>query len=454
VKPRKVEAKVEPYTFSAAFARIVAFYATTSTRFWSMVAAELMPAGMPDAPTRLIVETVRAHSLATGFSPGSVTLVVQLIRRQVNEGAVEYALAQEAYDALEDVEDLPAKPDVDAVLAVVIPELRSRLRQQVAYQAAEDYAKNRTDFADTIALIQRVRSVGVLAHDVGYSLGAASIEQVLQAVSALDYMSTGNVDLDMLIGGGLRRGCLGAFVGGTGAGKSMSIYHMVVQACAIGSFGCIATLELGCADVVARCVANATGISTHTVVASPKDAARVYADLGMGPLFVKDFPPRVTAFEEIAVWVDRCEQRVGRKLDVLGTDYGDKLTVAKGTRVKDQYEAQGVVWDAMRQYAHDRAMFHVSASQAKTRDRSDRKRLLNEDDLADSKNKSRSLDSLFGVNTSEDFSSCVWNVIKNRHGGGAGTSTAPLPTDFAHGRVVVLNDFRAPSSTAGAAEDW
>lgn len=433
------------YALTEDYERAVAYYCAASPSFFGRVGHAIDPARIGQPTAKLAIEAARAIYLERGRGPDSLRSVVQRIRRWVEDGRVRFddlLLVNDLFDA---VEDDAKRPDEGGVLAELVPVLRRVMQQEAAISATEDYAKG-SDFKRTVSIVEKARRLGEVDESIGIQLGEGSAAEI-DAIRKLDKLPLGIPELDLRLRGGLRRGCFGLLLGGTGDGKSMGLGHIAATGLRRGLFVAYATLEVIPADVFARIEANLTGIPIDVILEDPAEAERrCAAMMGGGILRVHEFTPLVTTFPDIVAWVDEIERVHGRPVDLLCTDYGDKVGAppTKGRTEDGGYRTGLVVFEGMRNWANQKRRWHWSASQA-TR-RKDRRKLLDVDDTADSMHKVRVADLVISLNLDGDRQ-MTFRSAKARHGG-AGANVGPMPTDFELGRIcpIVDND----PSTFGA----
>jgi hypothetical protein len=127
---------------------------------------------------------------------------------------------------------------------------------------------------------------------------------------------------------------------------------------------------------------------------------------------------------------------MGRTLDMLIVDYGDKLVSAhKNKDDKNSYTSARDVFEGLRVYAVEKKLFCWTASQANRQ--KDRKKTLDLNDTADSMHKVRVADLVITINLRNEATEIVFYVAKNRTGKSRGEA-GPLPVDFATGRIAPI----------------
>lgn len=426
----------EKYPFQPAFEVAIAYHAATNPGFMGRAGHALDPERMTTPLPKLLVQVATSIFREQGRGPSSATLALQRLRRWMDDGRVTYEDLCGASDLVDAVELDAKRLDETDVLSELVPILRRSMQQEAAIAAADDYANER-DFDKTIGLAEKARRLGDVDESIGTRLGEGSAE-LIRELNTYERLPIGVPEVDLRIRGGLRRGCFGIFLGGTGDGKSMALTHVAARAVRDGLFVAYATLEVIPPDVFARLLGNITGIPIDTIIADPTEAERQFAALpGLGVLRVHEFAPLVTTFGDVAAWVDAIEKREAREVDLLVTDYGDKLGGGgKGKRASSDsdssYKTGLTVFEAMRRWTNERKKWHWTASQA-TR-RKDKRKLLDVDDTADSMHKARVGELIISLNIDADRQ-ITFRGAKNRHGA-AGFNVGPIPTDFECGRIA------------------
>lgn len=429
---------VDKYPLQPAFERVVAYYAATSIRFMSMVGHAVDPEGLSLPAARYLVENARAVFHERGTAASAV-ITLQRMRRLVGEGKLRHEDLVDAADLIDVEEVNPKRPDEDEVAAELVPVLRRRIQEAAALAAQDDYA-NDSDFGATTKLVEAACRLGNVDESTGVKLGDGSSD-LIRDLARAERLPIGVPEVDLRIRGGLRKGTFGIFLGGTGDGKSMALGHVAASTYRMGLFVAYATLEVIPADVLARVMANLAGIPIDAVIEDPGPAdARIRALAGDGLFRVHEFEPIVTTFADVAAWVKKIEDREGREVDLLVTDYGDKLgdRLPKGKRGSDSdssYRMGLAVYESMRTWTKREQKWHWTASQA-TR-RKDKRKLLTVDDTADSMHKARVGELIISLNVDAERQ-ITFHGAKNRQGV-AGFNIGPMPTDFEFGRLTTVN---------------
>lgn len=432
----------DPYYLDPSFERAVATMCASRPAFWGRIGYALDPDCLGLEPAKRILRACRQIALETHRGPESPMLVLQHMRRWADEGKPDGTLVKirEVALLIDDAMEVGLVSD-DAAVATLKPILSRRIKDEATLLAIDERGKD-GDFAKVVKLIDKANRLGDVDTNVGIRLGSASVAEIERRRS-LDRLPSGIWELDNLIDLGMRRGCLGVFVGGPGDGKSMALSHAAAHSIRSGPgfpnlFVVYATLELPPADVLARVKANLTGVPINAILEEPSRVVPLLNSMQLAPLIVQAFTPQVTTMQDIEQWVEKCENEVGRRVDVIVTDYGDKLAVPKASS-KDERESgyqQGrVVFERMRLFALETGRWHWTASQATRRDKGKAKSVhqsMDLNDMADSLHKARVADLVVTINTLEN--GIKWFVAKNRFGVGK-VGTNPTPADFECGRV-------------------
>jgi RecA/RadA recombinase len=440
-------ASKQPYNLDPTFERAVVVLACCRPRFYGRGVHKLEPELLGNEAHKLMLATVRAMVAENGNGPDSAVLVLQRLRRQMNEGKVSYEQVLEIGDVIDAAVDA-GLPDEVAALTELAPVLKRRIQHAALLQATHEWA-NRGDFSSVVQLIDEADRVGIAEEaTTGPQLGLGAFDAI-DKLRFLERLTTGIPELDSKIDGGLHRGGLGVVVGGTGSGKSMMLAHIACQAWLLGLHVVYATLELPEPLVLARMIANVTGIPINSISGgSQEEAKRRLTEMhqrgGLGHCNVKEFTPHATTIEDLFAWEDHCEQKVGRAVDLQVVDYADKLVAKASGRNKgdhaSDYVAMRVVYEGLRVRAVDKSRFAWTASATRRNKTSDGKTgtaRRDVDDVADSMHKVRVPDLVVTLNPNDEDRSMEYFVAKHRIGEGRQVA-GPVPTDWECGRMCPL----------------
>ena len=178
-------------------------------------------------------------------------------------------------------------------------------------------------------------------------------------------ISTGWPSLDRRLFGGMNRGELNIFAGGSGAGKSLFLANLGVNWCLQGLNVLYLTLELSEDLVCMRVDAMTTGIGTKEIFKEIDDLEMKVRIIGKkaGALQVKYMPSGKTA-NDIRAYMKEFEIKTGRKIDVLLVDYLD-LLMPQSRKISpaDLFIKDKYVSEELRNLAVEKQCILVTAAQ-------------------------------------------------------------------------------------------
>lgn len=425
----------DPYWLDPGFERAVITMCCSKPRFWGRIGHALDPDALALEPSKLAYRACAQVARDNGKGPEGTLIVLQRLRRWMDDGKAKIEDINAVSDLFDAAEDA-GLPSEETTVAELKPILSKRIKSEAVRVVMDEYAKD-GDFARSTALMAKANRLGDTNTSVGTKLGAGSYAEI-EKLKHLERLPLGIMELDQALDGGLRRGGLGVLVGASGDGKSMGLSHVGANSMKAGLFVLYATLEVIPADVLARVKANLTGVPINAILDNPEIVRAQLMGMALGPFIVQEFTPQATTMEDVEAWVASAEEQEGRKVDLLITDYGDKLIAPKssGRDGENGYTQGRVVFERMRVYANEGhvggRIWHWTAAQG-TRQKDKRKRLdLN--DVADSMHKIRVADLVVTLNAQDD-DQMGFNVAKHRHGRSK-MYVGPLPTDFVCGRIA------------------
>ena len=166
--------------------------------------------------------------------------------------------------------------------------------------------------------------------DFGYDY-IADFEKRFE-IKARDPVSTGWDEIDNLCRGGIGNGELGVVIAPTGAGKSMVLVHLGVQALMQGKTVVHYTLELQDTSIGIRYDSCITGVSLSEMH-SFKEMIYEKVQEVPGRLIIKEYPTKSASTQTLKNHVEKLKQR-DIKVDMILVDYGDLLKPVIVTREK------------------------------------------------------------------------------------------------------------------------
>ena len=204
-----------------------------------------------------------------------------------------------------------------------------------------------------------------LAKDLGTDYFEDPRARLMRIKDKNGQISTGWPSLDRRLFGGMNRGELNIFAGGSGAGKSLFLANLGVNWALQGLNVLYLTLELSEELVSMRIDAMLTGIATKEIFKDLDDVEMKVKIIGKksGAMQIKYMPSGKTC-NDIRAYLKEFEIKTGRKIDILLVDYLDllmpvgKKISAENLFVKDKY-----VSEELRNLAMEKQVILVTAAQ-------------------------------------------------------------------------------------------
>jgi archaellum biogenesis ATPase FlaH len=220
------------------------------------------------------------------------------------------------------------------------------------------------DYGAVEALVKEAVQIG-LARDMGTDYFGDPRARLMGLKDKNGQVTTGWSTLDRKLFGGMNRGELNIFAGGSGAGKSLFLANLGVNWALAGLNVVYLTLELSEALVSMRIDSMLTGITTKDIFKNIDDVEMKVKMIGRksGMLQVKYMPSGKTA-NDIRAYLKEYEIKCGKKVDALLVDYLDllmptgKKISAENLFIKDKY-----VSEELRNLAMEKQCVFVTAAQ-------------------------------------------------------------------------------------------
>jgi len=232
-------------------------------------------------------------------------------------------------------------------------------------------------------------------------------------VKARNPVSMGWSELDVISGRGLGQGELGVVIAPTGAGKSMVLVHLGVQALLQGRDVIHYTLELSDTTIASRYDSCITGVPLKDLF-SFKELIFDKIENVPGNLIIKEYPTKSASTRTIANHLDKLVNR-GVKPGLIIIDYGDLLRPVT-TRKEKRMELESI-------YEEMRGIAQINECPIWTASQTNRSGLNAEvitmESISEAFNKCFVADFIFTVSrTMEDKNSNTGRiyVAKNRNG--------------------------------------
>ena len=178
-------------------------------------------------------------------------------------------------------------------------------------------------------------------------------------------VSTGWKGIDQRLFGGLNRGEMTIFAGGSGAGKSLFLQNFGVNWALAGLNVVYISLELSEQLISMRLDAMVSGYSTREVMKNMDDVdlkVRMKGK-GAGKFRVKQMPNGVNC-NDLRVFLREYEISIGEKVDCLLVDYLDlMMPISNKVSGSDLFIKDKYVSEELRNLAMERDLLFVTASQ-------------------------------------------------------------------------------------------
>jgi KaiC/GvpD/RAD55 family RecA-like ATPase len=220
------------------------------------------------------------------------------------------------------------------------------------------------EFSPVEKLIKDAVQIG-LVKDIGTDYFKNPRERLMAIKAGNGQVSTGWPALDRALFGGMNRGELNIFAGGSGSGKSLFMQNISVNWFTAGLNGIYLTLELSeglCSMRIDSMVAN---VSTKEIFKNLDDVELKVAMAGKksGAFQVKYMPAQSTV-NDIRSYIKEFQVQTGTKVDFLMVDYLDLLMpVTAKVSPNDLFVKDKYVSEELRNLAKELNVLFITASQ-------------------------------------------------------------------------------------------
>ncbi len=204
-----------------------------------------------------------------------------------------------------------------------------------------------------------------LQRDMGTDYFADPQERLNKYFNQGGQVSTGWPQLDRLMYGGMSRGELNIFAGGSGSGKSLVMMNIALNWLAQGLSGVYVTLELSEELTSLRTDAMLTSMSTKDIRKNMEDTALRVKMNGkkMGQYRVKALPAQSNV-NAIRAYIKEVQIQTGIKIDFVMIDYLDLvMPVSVKVNPNDQFIKDNYVSEELRNLAKELGILMITASQ-------------------------------------------------------------------------------------------
>lgn len=220
------------------------------------------------------------------------------------------------------------------------------------------------DYDGAAITIKEAQDVG-LVKDLGTDYAGDPALRLKEFLEQKPLIPTGWRDLDYRLYGGLNRGEMTIFCGGSGAGKSVFLQNLALTWFQQGMNVAYISMELDERLVGMRIDAMATGMSTGEVKGNVDKVASIIKQQSEkgGTLRIKQLPCNVST-NDIKTFLREYEIQSELTVDAVLIDYLDLLMpVSKKINGSDLYIKDKFVAEEIRNLAVDRGILCVTASQ-------------------------------------------------------------------------------------------
>ena len=263
--------------------------------------------------------------------------------------------------------DLKKPEDVkDGHMDWLMDEFENFTRHKALERAIIDSADllEKHDYGAVEVMVKEAVQIG-LAKDMGTDYFEDPRARLMKIKDKNGQISTGWPGMDRKLFGGMNRGELNIFAGGSGAGKSLFLANLGVNWALQGLNVVYLTLELSEELVSMRIDAMLTGIPTKEIFKDLDDVEMKVKIIGKkaGALQVKYMPSGKTA-NDLRAYMKEYEIKTSRKIDVLLVDYLDLLMpVSKKISPADLFIKDKYVSEELRNLAVEKNCICVTAAQ-------------------------------------------------------------------------------------------
>lgn len=435
----KKQTEAKPYGLHPMFETIVAELSSSRPSFWGRVGHEIDPERISNKTAALFLRACKAIA-SDGHPPSTPILVLQRINSWHEQGKVDRKQLRAAQRLCEAALEDASAFNEEEIIAELAPKLRHDLEKKALEMGMDAFGKH-GDQEQTSKLLARAKRIGLSNVSTGTRVTAAGVPQ-MAARTSMERISTGIDELDLEIGGGVKRGTMTIVTGSTGVGKSFFLDHFVANAISSKEPSAIATLELNEDDHYSRIVGNLTDLPYMDVVTYEEVTELANSrmmDLEQDGMLafcsLKYFTPGAATVADIEEWLKAEEMMSGIRFTVLGVDYASLLAAAKP---KARHEELGDIAKDLRAMAVRRNLWLVSPNQANAEGMDPKKtKTLQNHHSADSKAIPKNADLHITMNPRDDDTAILYHVAKHRHGKQHGDA-GPIPHDFDRGRLCHL----------------
>lgn len=429
----------------------MAYAMVTNPRFFELIGHAIEYDRLATHDAQMLVWAAHEINRANGQPCASTVAAVQQLRLRVNDGKLTMEELEICTALLDAVEDAGGITDLPGLIATVTPAVKKIGFNDAVEQTIQSLGQGDSDATEAAERFDKLAALGKARVSMGTPMLFTREAVMAAAISTIrDPMPLGIDELDIALGGGIERASLCCFLGNPGDGKSLILCHIAAEAIWGGHSVAYVTAELSEEAIQQRIYANLFGLTAHEMSDDPDEVVRRHGLLAgvlpnsVGSLRTFYATPKMGTVGGIKSWLDALDRDFGEHPLVLIVDYADKLAAKSGGEPKSSYIEQGAVYEQLRQLVIDRDGWGFTASQ--TTGRQGRKKKLDIEDIADSMEKARIVDTLVAIVRSEEDTQngTVRFRMPKRRNNVAHGEVGPLTMDPERGRMVVLSRPHTP----------
>jgi KaiC/GvpD/RAD55 family RecA-like ATPase len=220
------------------------------------------------------------------------------------------------------------------------------------------------DFSPVEKLIKDAVQIS-LQKDMGTDYFADPAHRINKYFNSGGQVSTGWPQMDRILYGGMSRGELNIFAGGSGSGKSLVMMNLALNWLQVGLSGVYITLELSEELTSLRTDAMLTSMGTKDIRKDIDNTALKVALIGKksGKYRVKGLPAQSNV-NDIRAYLKEVQIQTGIKIDFVMVDYLDLvMPVSVKVNPNDQFIKDKYVAEELRNLSKELGVLLVTASQ-------------------------------------------------------------------------------------------
>ena len=220
------------------------------------------------------------------------------------------------------------------------------------------------DFSPVEKLIKDAVQIS-LQKDMGTDYFADPAHRINKYFNSGGQVSTGWPQMDRILYGGMSRGDLNIFAGGSGSGKSLVMMNLALNWLQVGLSGVYITLELSEELTSLRTDAMLTSMGTKDIRKDIDSTALKVALIGKksGKYRVKGLPAQSNV-NDIRAYLKEVQIQTGIKIDFVMVDYLDLvMPVSVKVNPNDQFIKDKYVAEELRNLSKELGVLLVTASQ-------------------------------------------------------------------------------------------